>query len=88
MLAHLKTESSAAARELRNLTRGKLQRKWSYFINSFLQVLDEDDISIHSIHFLKVSEWEFRQISFRRIWWWRWKAAKVFQLVSVKLIRV
>ena len=43
-----KTESSAAAWELRNLTRGKLQRKWSYFIHSFLQVLDEDDIFIHS----------------------------------------
>ena len=43
-----KTESSVAAWELRNLTRGKLQRKWSYFIHSFLQVLDEDDIFIHS----------------------------------------
>ena len=43
-----KTESSATAWELGNLTRGKLQRKWSYFIHSFLQVLDEDDIFIHS----------------------------------------
>ena len=43
-----KTERSAATRELKNLTRGKWRRKMAYFIHSFLQVFDEDDIFIHS----------------------------------------
>ena len=43
-----KTESSAAAREFRNLTRGKWQGKIALFYSFLFQVLDEDDIFIHS----------------------------------------